>query len=86
MPASTALLGGLLCLSISVLSALAVIKTIRTGRLRLFLWPIAGWGERERSPTFFKLGIAGNICRTALFLILTIVFCAFFLEAVGILH
>lgn len=86
MPAWLALVVMIASATVAVLSFKANREASRTGRLRFLFWHIPGWGERERSPTFFKLAQAGNHYRTFFFSLLTIGAGAFLLEAIGLIH
>jgi hypothetical protein len=86
MPAWLALPLTALSAAITVLSFRANKEATRTGRLRFLFWHIPGWGERERSPTFFKFAQAQNHYRTFFFGLLTVVLAAYFLEAVGAIY
>lgn len=85
MPAWLALPLTMLSAFVTVLSLVDTNEAARTGRLRLFFWHIPGWGERERSPAFFNLGQALNYYRTFFFGLATVMFGAFFLEAIGLI-
>jgi len=86
MPAWLALLIVAVSASVAVLSFRANREAARTGRVRFLFWHIPGWGERARSPTFFKFAQAQNHHRTFFFGLLTIVAGAFFLEAIGLIY
>jgi hypothetical protein len=76
----------LLSAAITVLSYKANQEAAQTGRLRFLLWHIRGWGEREKSPTFFKLGQALHYYRTGFFALVTILCGAYFLESIGLIN
>ncbi len=86
MPAWAGLIGIFVSASVAALSFLGNREAQRTGRLRFLFWHIRGWGEREQSPAFFGLGIFMNYWRTGFFALLTVMFSAYFLEALGFLH
>lgn len=70
----------------TILSFSANKEAVRTGRARFLFWHVRGWGERERSPVFFKLVQAQNHYRTFFFGSVTLVLCGYFLEAAGAIH
>jgi len=72
--------------AITVLSFKANKEAARTRRLRFLFWHISGWGERDRSPTFFKFAQAQNHYRTAFFVFLTFILGAFFFEALSVIY
>jgi hypothetical protein len=86
MPAWSALLLMVISGTITVLSFRANKEAARTGRLRFLFWHIPGWGERDRSLTFFKFAQAQNHYRTAFFGFLTFILGAFLLEALGVIY
>ncbi len=81
MPAYVALVGLLVSGSLAVLSFFAVKEAERKGRLRFLFWHIRGWGEREQSPGFFKLGLAGDKGRTVIFAMTAVLFAFYLLGA-----
>ena len=72
--------------TITVLSFKSNKEADRTGRARFLFWHIPGWGERNRSPTFFKFVQAQNRSRTVFFGFMTIILGVFLLEALGVIY
>lgn len=81
-----ALLGMMVSATSVVLSARANREAVRTGRLRVLFWPIPGWIERNRDPTFFRLGLRYHRIRPFFFAMLTALLGGFFLDALGLLY
>jgi hypothetical protein len=72
--------------AVAILSARANREAQRTGALRFFFWHIRGWGERDTDPSFFRLALSFYRSRTVFFALLSILFGAYLLEALGLLH
>ena len=84
MPAWAALLMMIVSGTLTVLSFRARREAERIGKARLFFWHIPGWGERDRSPGFFKLVQASNWYRTYFLGAVAFVSAAYLLEALGL--
>jgi hypothetical protein len=85
MPACVALVGMIVSATMVVLSMRSNREAKRTGRLRFIFWHIPGWGERDSSPSFFRVGLEFNHYRTVFFALLTVVFGAHVLEEAGLI-
>lgn len=86
MPAWLALILTLISAVATAGSVAANIEAKRTGRLRLFFWHIQGWGERGKSPRFFRFKLWQDYYRTGFLALLTVILAAYFLEAISMIE